>query len=53
MNSNILFGRTKTMDIETKTDNKVFIKIPLENGGFWQKEYFQNDIEKLRKKYFY
>ena len=32
------------MDIETKTDNKVFIKIPLENGGFWQKEYFQNDL---------
>jgi hypothetical protein len=41
-------GRMKTMDIETKNDNKVYIKIPLENGGFWQKEYYQNDlIEKV------
>ena len=45
MNSNNLrFERTKTMDIETKIDNKVFIKIPLESGGFWQKEYLQNDL---------
>ena len=41
-------GRMKTLDIETKNDNKVYIKIPLENGGFWQKEYYQNDlIEKV------
>ena len=32
------------MDIEKKNDNKVFIKIPLEKGGFWQKEYYQNDL---------
>ena len=38
------YGRTKTMDIGVKTDNKVFIKIPLESGAFWQKEYFQNDL---------
>ena len=38
------YGRTKTLDIGAKTDNKVFIKIPLESGGFWQKEYFQNDL---------
>ena len=45
MNSNNNhFERTKTLDIETKIDNKVFIKIPLESGGFWQKEYFQNDL---------
>ena len=38
------YGRTKTVDIEKKNDNKVFIKIPLEKGGFWQKEYYQNDL---------
>ena len=38
------YGRTRTLDIGAKTDNKVFIKIPLESGGFWQKEYFQNDL---------
>ena len=31
------------MDIE-KRDNKVIIKIPLEDGRFWQKEYFRNDL---------
>ena len=45
MNSNNpFFERNKTMDISSKTDNKVFIKIPLETGGFWQKEYLQNDL---------
>ena len=38
------YGRTRTLDIESKNDEKVFIKIPLETGGFWQKEYFQNDV---------
>ena len=38
------YNRTKTLDIGAKTDNKVFIKIPLESGCFWQKEYFQNDL---------
>ena len=32
------------MDIESKNDDKVIIKIPLETGGIWQKEYDQNDI---------
>ena len=41
---NPFFERNKTMDISSKTDNKVFIKIPLETGGFWQKEYLQNDL---------
>ena len=45
MNSNnVRFERTKTLDIETKIGNKVFIKVPLESGGFWQKEYLQNDL---------
>ena len=44
------YDRNKTMDVETKNDEKVFIKIPLKNGGFWQKEYLQNDlIEKVAK----
>ena len=38
------YGRTRTLDIESKNDEKVFIKIPLETGGFWQREYLQNDI---------
>ena len=38
------FGQSKTMDLETKNDDKVFIKIPLDNGRFWQKEYYQNDL---------
>ena len=42
--NNPFFERNKTMDISSKTDNKVFIKIPLETGGFWQKEYLQNDL---------
>ena len=45
MNSdNFGFGRNKTVNVEKNIDNKVFIKIPLETGGFWQKEYFQNDL---------
>ena len=45
MNSkNPFFERNKTMDISSKTDNKVFIKITLETGGIWQKEYLQNDL---------
>ena len=38
------YGRTRSLDIEAKNDEKVFIKIPLEKGGFWQREYLQNDI---------
>ena len=38
------YNLTKTLDIGAKTDNKAFIKIPLESGGFWQKEYCQNDL---------
>ena len=34
----------KTVDIEQKNESKVIIKIPLESGGFWQKEYYQNDL---------
>ena len=37
-------GRRKTLGIEPKNEEKVFIKIPLENGGFWEREYFQNDL---------
>ena len=37
------YDKLKTLDIKSKNDEKVFIKIPLESGGFWQKEYFQND----------
>ena len=38
------FGRRKTLGIEPKNEEKVFIKIPLETGGFWEREYFQNDL---------
>ena len=38
------FGRTKTLGIEPKNEEKVLIKIPLENGGFWEREYDQNDL---------
>ena len=38
------FGRRKTLGIEPKDEEKVFIKIPLESGGFWEREYFQNDL---------
>ena len=38
------FGRRKTLGIEPKNEEKVLIKIPLESGGFWKKEYFQNDL---------
>ena len=38
------YDKIKTLDIKSKNDEKVFIKIPLESGGFWQKEYYQNDV---------
>ena len=38
------FERYKTTNLEKNSDSKVFIKIPLETGGFWQKEYYQNDL---------
>ena len=37
------YDKIKTLDIKSKNEEKVFIKIPLESGGFWQKEYYQND----------
>ena len=38
------YGRRQTLGIEPKNEEKVFIKIPLESGGFWEKEYLQNDL---------
>ena len=38
------FGRRKTLGIEPKNEEKVHIKIPLETGGFWEKDYLQNDL---------
>ena len=38
------YDKIKTLDLKPKNDEKVFIKIPLESGGFWQKEYYQNDV---------
>ena len=42
--NNYHFSRSNTMDIEKKSNNKALIKIPLETGGFWQKEYLQDDL---------
>ena len=42
--NNFKFNRVKTLGIEPKNEEKVFIKIPLETGDFWEKEYFQNDL---------
>ena len=42
--NNFNYGRRKTLGIEPKNEEKVFIKIPLESGGFWEKEYLQNDL---------
>ena len=45
MSSNkFIFGRRKTLGIEPKNEEKVHIKIPLETGGFWEKEYLQDDL---------
>ena len=44
ISNNFKFGRTKTLGIEPQNNDKVFIKIPLETGGFWEKEYLQNDL---------
>ena len=45
MNANqFKFSRRKTLGIEPKNEEKVYIKIPLEIGGFWEREYFQNDL---------
>ena len=38
------FQRRKTLGIEPKNEEKVFIKIPLESGKFWEREYLQNDL---------
>ena len=43
-NLHLNFGRRKTLGIEPKNEEKVFIKIPLESGGFWEREYLQNDL---------
>ena len=42
--NNFNFSQPQTMNLETKIDNKVLLKIPLDNGTFWQKEYYQNDL---------
>ena len=42
--NNFKFNRIKTLGIEPKNEEKVIIKIPLEKGCFWEKEYFQNDL---------
>ena len=44
ISSNFKFGRTQTLGIEPKNNDKVIIKIPLETGGFWVKEYLQTDL---------
>ena len=50
--NNFNFTRSNTMDIEKKSNNKALIKIPLEAGGFWEKEYLQDDlIEKVVQDY--
>ena len=42
--TNFKFGRTKTLGIEPQNNDKVLIKIPLESGVFWEREYLQNDL---------
>ena len=37
-------GRRQTLGFEPKNDERVFVKIPVENKGFWEKEYSQNDL---------
>jgi len=39
-----MFRQRKILGIEPINEEKVLIKIPLENGGFWVREYFQNDL---------
>ena len=38
------FSRTKTKGIEPTNEEKVKIKIPLKNGGYWEEEFRQDDI---------
>ena len=37
-------ARRQTLGFEPKNEDKVFVKIPVENKGFWEKEYSQNDL---------
>jgi hypothetical protein len=40
----VKLGRRQTLGFEPKNDEKVFVKIPVENKGFWEREYSQNDL---------
>ena len=42
--NNPKLGRRQTLGFEPKNEDKVFVKIPVENKGFWEKEYSQNDL---------
>jgi len=38
------FARANTIGLESQTNNRVIIKIPLDTEGFWEKEYNQNEL---------
>ena len=38
------FSRSNTIGLESQTNNRVIIKIPLDTEGFWEKEYNQNEL---------
>ena len=40
----IEYNNAKTMGITSIDNEKVEIKIPLTNGGFWEKEYNKSDL---------
>ena len=40
----IEYNNTKTMGITSIDNEKVEVKIPLTNGGFWEKEYNKSDL---------
>ena len=40
----IEYNNTKTMGITSIDNGKVEVKIPLTNGGFWEKEYNKSDL---------
>ena len=42
--NNFIFSKRKILGLEVINEEKVFVKIPLENGGSWEREYFQNDL---------
>ena len=60
MNKKNNFIRIKAKGLLPKNDEKVMIKIPIKNGGFWEKEYYQadkidniiNDFKEINKQEF-